>query len=290
MKFVCYILLFISFSPNLLLASEKDLSIDDLLSKFFDDENKPVNQTLLRFGYGVVSIDPNFIVPENFAIAYNSQVDYGFFRTKEIEGYPSLLEHSAEFAFLGNISSHLKPYKTTTSDLTIDSWRFGFGLKNGMGYHLPNGMKLLLNHAGSIAWTRTDFEMLPRNFRNEAIQNIYDEKMKFGTIYSGGAEISLTDFMNLSLDYEHAIVFNDYTFGSLFGAWMTDNLLQRWVDFFDPVLIKEFDNYYPLVKWIYKNSVSLLLSEVRSKRGNFPFNSSKPMNLQSANLKIVLLL
>lgn len=270
-------------------AEESEITVKDLFTNFFIDETKPENLTTLRFSYGLTSIDPKFFLPEKMASAYTSQIDYGFTRIRDYEKYPSIFAHSSEFAFFGNISSHLKPKSIAKDGFTVDAWRFGFGIRNGMGYNFSNA-KLFLSHLGAIAWTRTDFENLSQIKQNQDIQLKFDEKMKFGTVYSGGVELSLFSFLNIAVDYEHAIVLKNYTATSLIGSWMIDNILQRWIDFIDPILMREFKENYPLIKWFYKNSISIMLYEIRSRSGGFPFESSPPMNFRSGIIRLNLLL
>ncbi len=269
---------------------ENEYRVRDLLTHFFIDEDKLENLVTLRFYYGPINTDLGLLGKDGIATSYNARIDYGFSRIKEYRTYPDLFSHSSEFAFISNISSHLKPQFISKDGLTMDVWRFGFGIRNGMGFNYENNRKLFLTHASSIAWTRIDFEVISQENRDATKQLIFDEITKFGTVYSGGIDYRLADFLNISAEYEHSLVFENFTYSGYLGAWMTDNILQRWIDFLDPIFIKEFGNNYPTMKWFYKNAVSILLSEIRSQRGTFPFGSHPALSFRGFNISLTLLL
>jgi len=284
------LLIAIIYPSNTICDDENEYKVRDLLTNFFIDEDKLENLVTLRFGYGIIDTELGFIGDDGIATSYNARIDYGFSRIKEYKTYPDLFSHSSEFTFISNISSHLKPRNIPKDGLTLDAWRFGFGIKNGMGYNLNNGGKVFLSHASSIAWTRIDFEVISHNQRDAKKQLIFDEVMKFGNVYCGGIDYRLADFLNFSAEYEHSLVYENFTYSEYLGAWMTDNILQRWIDFLDPILIKEFGNNYPAMKWFYKNAVSILLSEIRSQRSTFPFASHPSLSFRGFNITLTLLL
>lgn len=270
-----------------LLGESDDFSFKDLFLNYFSEDKKLENLITLRASYGITKPFCDFDVEQDISKSYTARIDYGFSRIKQFEELPEIFAHSSEYAYVKNISSHLKPKSISKGDLTIDAWGFGFGIKNGYGYNLNNGGKFFLNHSGTINWTRTDFEVLSLIAKNADKQLRFDEKMKFGTEYAGGIEYRIYDFWNVALDYEHSITFDNMNYGEFFSAWALDNLFQRWIDFFDPILINEFREKYPLMKWVYKNSVSLLFYNIRSKNSTFPFGNDKPLNYRTDRKSVV---
>lgn len=258
--------------------ANKSYSLSELLDIYFNINDTLKNKYYVKISYGPVNFSFNNDFKEKFSISYCSKLHYGFFRKKYYDN-PKILSHSSEYISIENNSSHFKPKIFAKGNLTIDGWGISFGSRNGYGYILPSAGELLLNHEAALNWQRIDFEIMANNIELQAYQNKFDEKFKFGYFYSGGLDWQFSYNFSLGIAYNSNIIFNNTNTKNFLQILLFDNLFQFWIEFFDPILREKYQSYYPLVKWIYKNTLSYLFIKIRTQKEYFPFENSKiPLN------------
>ncbi len=253
------------------LHSEENKKFEYFIKKLYQDRLEAINDPVLAIELLNPSITYNSTkLPNSFGL----QIDYGFSRESTEFYYEDFFYHSHEFAYGGNISS--KIYPNNDDSRILDSWRFGMGWQNGYGYNF-NKFKVYLIHRGTFDWTN-----LKLNFpTNEANMNKLEGNLRFGTSFASGIMISIAEPFNLGFYYEKSQIQPRYTFLNQIVSWGLENALQRAPDIFEEELVKEFQNYYPILYFIYKSSVSYLLYELRENNMNFPINSSNPLVIES---------
>ncbi len=245
------------------------------------------NENIMDLSYGLTQ--PNFpsaVFDEALAPAYASEFLYGFFRMNDKVNIPGVIYHSSEYVMLSNISSHFKPGEQTPEGLTTDTWRFGFGLRNGYGYELGGNRAFMFYHDGAITWSSIDFELDARKDRNNKVIMRYDEEMKFGTKFGSGLIYRFGSVLHLNIGYSHTLVFPESNTFKIFGAWMVDNIVQRWIDVFEDDLKERFGEFWPLLSFVYKSSMSLILYELRRNQMNWPFASDAPISFDSVKFGV----
>lgn len=291
MKLYILILLVLVNAVNLKAQAQSDTRFQTFLDNFYSKPAHVQNQTFLSFETGfsqpsIIGLNPN----TTFIHTYNLDLRYGFIRINEKTGIPNVFKHQSEFTYVSNISADFKKLNISSNGLYSDGWRFGFGLQDGFGYDFINNKKLYLNHLSSISWLRVDVGGSPDDSSDSLYIKRFDEKFKFGSTYSGGIRYQLYSIFNLEIGYEHAIYFSDFDFAPWFGSWMVDLVLQRSPELYEPDLIKYFHSYYPLVKFVYKNFISYVLSEFRRTNQYFPFKSEKSFNYDCFKVGISLVI
>jgi len=280
------LILVIAFSSLFDSKANKIYSLSELTDIYFNigDTSKSRNIVIISYGPVKFSFNDDFI--EKLSTSYSTKLFYGFHRKRYFDN-PNIVSHSSQFAYIENSSSHFKPKVITKGKLTLDGWGFGFGLKNGYGYVISKAGELLLNHEAAINWQRIDFEVLSANQRLQQLQNKFDEKFKFGYLHSGGFEWQFSQDFVIGVNYNSNIIFNNTDTKRFLQILLFDNLFQFWIEFFDTILREKFQNSYPITKWIYKNSISILFTKIRTQKEYFPFHSNKiPLNSNSFALSI----
>ena len=292
MNFIIFFLIlilsfFTTYSDELVIESESRWEL--FLKNFYSKPDYVKNQTLLSAFYGRSFTDINQKNITNFSDIHNLDFYYGFIRVNEKIKYKDNFQHQGEYVFLGNTSTNFKTFQFDVKGIVTDSWRFGFGLNDGYGVYFL-GNKLFLNHSTAFTWIRIDVDYFSGDSLDINFIKRFDERFKFGSLYSAGITYQLYDFINLDFNYEHSYYFPNYEFLPWFGSWIFDNILQRGPELFQREIEAELDDYYPYFKLIYKNLISLITTELRRQNGYFPFSSESTLNYDTFKIGIVLII
>lgn len=275
--------LLICFNP---LLADNNYSIEDLLKIYIKSNDTVKSLNYLSVSYGISNLLFGNKFKDDFSNNYVSKIEYGFYRNRFFDKF-NIISHSSEFAYIENISSHFRPPKIEKGELTVDGWDFGFGLNNGYGYKISNSYNLLLEHISAVNWNRIDFEVLSNDTNLLYLQKKYDEKYKFGYLFATGISFQANNKIIIGTKYSQNIIFNDANTKDFLKMLLFDNLLQFWIELFDPVLRDKFKEYYPLLKFLYKNSISITFSNLRKTKEIFPFGGHNiPLNINNVTINI----
>ena len=286
MRKLIYILATLLLIVSAVKAEEKDSengdsNFDKFLKRLYDRpvfvKNRPT--LMLLYGYSGLSFAGNTFSTD-IAPVYPLEFIYGFTRFDERLDVDGIIRYDSEFAFLRNVSSHLKPDNVTPEGITTDAWEFGIGITDGFGY-LPGGRKLILYHSGAWKWSRIDVEFLPAIPEDRRRMARYDEEYRFGTFWRGGIRAEIASPLYLDVGYEHTVISPDFHFLKFTGSWLIENISQRWVDFVEMELIEVHGENWPWFNWIVKNGLSFALYELRRNNVYWPFESREPLNYDS---------
>ncbi len=274
--FIVFIVCFLLQSESLK-ANNYDLS--DLIKIYFNIDSKDDNKSFIEVSYGMSL--PEFsdkIFSESISRSYESKIEYGFVRNKINYLKSRLNSKSSESIYLSNVSSHFKPGLSDFRGFTIDSWIFGFKVKNGFSLDLSKQSKMFLNHSSVLQWNRIDFESNSKNARNDEMIAKFDQNFKFGAGFSPSIDIAINENFSFEFAYQHDIYYPEFDGAKWFGSFVFDNLSQQWVEFCEPILINKIDEYYPASKFIYKNLLSFATNEFRREQMFWPLKSKSSLN------------
>lgn len=257
---------------------------------FYFEDGINRNFPVIDFYYAYSNVsDPMIPNINEFHPTHTIEGSYGFMRIDDTWLGDDIFRHRSEFVFLGNKSSDFKTFDIPEGKIYTDTWRFGFGLKDGFGFIVNNGDRLFLNHTASITFSNIDFDDLPPSNNVRERINDYDNKLKFGINYVSSIDYQLGDIFAITLAYDHSLVFDDYQFGNWLGMWVFDNITQRWIDYYELDFLEEFGRNYPVMKFIYKNALSFIVYRLRVQESYFPFESDPAMSFDTFRIGIKLL-
>ncbi len=290
LKFPVLILLLL-YSLSAYAQMEDETRLERFVNNFYSKPGHVQNQVLVSSEFGLSQLNSyNFTSATDLAGTKNLEFYYGFIRIDPETGNPGIFKHQSEFAFVGNISTDFKTFKSDNIGIPTDAWRFGFGLNDGFGFLNDDKPTLFLNHSTAMSFLRADFDGISQNENDTKYLNEFDRKFRFGQVYSGGIRYKLYSVIHLNAQYEMSQYYADFEFMPWFGMWLTDNVLQRWIDYFEPDLISVLGRNYPWVKFVYKNFVSLLSYQIRKHEMYFPFKSEAPLYYDSFKIGITLII
>lgn len=281
---------FILASINSYSSDDDSGTFDDFLKKLYNRPVKQENSTLLKFNYGYSSSSfPSYDLSDELSETYPFDFTYGFYRTDDETGVDDIFYHTGEFAFIGSVSSHLKPKSIKLSGITTDALKFGFGITNGYGYR-NTGNNVFLSHSAYWSWHRIDVELPATNEKDQKLLDMFDENYKFGSGFQSGLTYQLYKGLNVELLYDKSIVYRDFQFMPWAGSWLIENISQRWLDFFEEEWLLRNKANWPWMHLAIKTFISIAIYEFRRSSMYWPINSESPLNYDGIKIGIVFIL
>lgn len=257
-----------------LLSDEPSISFGELTKNYFNIGKAIENKTYISADWGMMFPSFGKSQKEEFAEAYLLDFAYGFARNYSYDKYPNVKFQQTEKVFFGNVSSHMKFSTKNESGFTIDSWRFGFGRENYVGWFSEDA-HIMLGLVGSFVWTHTDFELLSLDSAFASLQKSQDEKIKFGLQSRYNIDFKLVKSLSINVGWEQTNSFGRFDTFEMIGSIAIENLLLRSIDFFDPLLVNKFGQSYPILKFASKTAISYLFGQMRRQSNTFPFGGTE---------------
>ncbi len=282
-SFAKIVFLLFYFSP-LTNYSNWDTSFLGLLEKF--EEEKLTNYPIISLWYGY-SINDNalLMLNEKFALTYNLAIEYGFLRIKQDKTTKPYYLHYGERVYFENQSSHLKPKSWAIDGKTIDGWVFGLKAIDGLGAQF-NDFGIEFQHYASLIWNKFDFENYYRNvILNQQIQKI-DEKYKFGRNFGNAIAIKFGNKLQIGLNSSQNFIYQEFEFQKWIPAYLTEVVLQKWMDIFDEKIRSLTNSNYWVYKYIYKIIISTIITNMMKEKPYLFFKSDKAFHNASILVKI----
>ena len=263
---------------------EDKTSISELFHTFLTSQELLITKPFINFSTGFSdSFLPAKLHMDNMPRTNNFTFEYGFLLLDTNSIFPQIIDYSSQFAYIESNTNKYGFFKRNKLDLYDNQFNFGVGLRSGLGYQ-TDAYELYLLHTSSFLWGYFDYDV----YEASSFFNAFDNRYKFGWRGSAGLEFRFTKHLLLGFSYEHSNIYSGFEFLPWAGSWLVDNILQRWIDLLDPVFIKEIGYSYPLLKFLYKNTVSIVMSEIRNIKQYYPFNSDYSLlhRKLSINLKL----
>ncbi len=297
MQKIILFLFFISFSGALVgqeidsndmpdIFYDDNIEINKLFETFITSQELLINKPFVNFSVGASkSFLPTKLDVKNLPRTNNFIFEYGFLRLDTNTLFPKMINYSSEYLYLETNTNTFGFVRKSSSDLYDNQFNFGVGMRSGLGYQIGNDKELYLLHSSAFLWSYFDYD----SYSPSKFFLSFDDNYKFGWRSAAGLELRLNKYLLLGLSYEHNNLYSGFEFDKWSGSWLVDNILQRWIDVLDPILIKEVGYNYPLLKFIYKNTVSIVLSEFRNNTQYYPFNSDYSLLQRKFNLNFKLI-
>lgn len=287
---ICFCLYTLIFNVgNLTSQDDKDTLSDtnfkDFLNFLYQSQNVQINNNYLSLAYGTSNLLSDYSFQKSLSKAFNFKIEYGFLRIGPTDE-DFILYLASEGAYLGNVSSHLKPKSWENSGLLFDAWAFGFNYKNGYGYKFNDVFQLFLLHYGSLDWKKIDFETFSENESINKNLKGYNQDFRFGTSYESEIRAILSNFLMFQINYSESLLFRRHLFGIWTLSALGELILQRGIDVLIPELINYIPNFQPILNFAIKTFVSAIIYNKRKNNAYFPFSSESPLRFENIRFSI----
>ena len=256
-------------TPPATINEKEKINWNDLYEFFFYSQKKLISQPMLSIEYGLSNFSlPTRIYPNSLPISNYFKLEYGFARIDSFLQLYNLRGYSSEFVFIEDNTNAYGLINTGEKNIYSNIFSFGFGLRSGYGIDLFQ-TELYGLHTTAFIWSYYDYASYEPNDFFRA----YDDNWKFGNKGETSIEYRFSKNAIVSMNYMHINMYSDMEYWKWLGSWGIDILLQRWIDFFDPIFIDYFGYTYPVLKFFYKNAISIIFTEARGLKQFSPFNS-----------------
>lgn len=256
---------------------DEETRLERFIDNFYSKPHYVENHPMVKTTAGIDHFDMNNLVQSiEFKRNYSFSLAYGFFRKDTTLEKLDFYGHASEWVFFENISTTFKNFENNAPGINTDTWRFGFTYEDGFGQNISQDNSIMLLHAMAFTWSHIDYDIAETVLENdpkfETIRK-FDENIKFGNMYQGGIRLNLNDHFNIDLLYQKSLMYRNFRFFKWSGSYLVDNVVQRWIDYFEPDLIDIFGDNYPVLKFAYKNTASFILYKMRENSMYYPFDS-----------------
>lgn len=261
-------LLIIVFS-SFLLADEQ---FDKILAKLYRNYDKTTNKISIAgvigtsnySNYGLSSVATDLIPV---------RIEYGFSRFNDKIFYNNYDYFSNEFAFY----EHSNINALTDFENGFRPIKFGFAWGDGYSYKF-NMFRLTLIHERALTWTKI------------RAGNIYPEiadfefNWRFGGDFRSGLGVSISENIFLDFLYSESNIYPRFDFRWLI-AFTGESILHRAPFFFQSKIHRSLGNFTPIIYWIYKSALTLILFDLQNEDYVWPIHSAQSIGANGINLR-----
>ncbi len=205
------------------------------------------------------------------------ELKLGYSNEKPAWQSDDILEYKFHYFRLSNITTKLSETSSNSSDYNTDLWRFGFGWASGYGYKIGKLFQIIPYYDYAIDWSQLKFNSDPAIANDNSIIGLYNNSFRFGTSTEGGLKINLIPQIQVSVAYEHSIIFPRHIFWKWVGSVAIETAGQWAVDRFINEIMDSSPYATPIVNFVLKNALSYGIYELRKDKMNWPFDSAAPL-------------
>jgi hypothetical protein len=187
-------------------------------SKFFE---KP----MIEMSYGISEIGLNNLSSKvspagmlELRLGYSTQ-------RKSYYSEKSVLKYINGFTFLSLASTDLNSNTKPITELNSETWRFGFGMKQGYGVDLGESA-IMPYTSGAFVWSRFDMQGNTQGLSGYDLNLLsnFNETFRFGTLSESGVNLQIIPLVTLQAKYERAIVFPKHLFAVQMGSMLIETV------------------------------------------------------------------
>lgn len=238
--------------------------------------NEFFNKPTIALDYGFSKMSQNGL-NRSFVNPNLVELKLGYSNEKPSWQSDDILKYRFHYFRLSNITTKLSETSSNSADYNTDLWRFGFGWASGYGYKISKSFQIIPYYNYSIDWSQLKFNSDPANANDKSIIGLYNNSFRFGTSTEGGLKINLIPQIQVSLAYEHSIIFPRHIFWKWAGSVAIETAGQWAVDRFINEIMDSSPYATPIVNFVLKNALSFGVYELRKDKMNWPFDSAAPL-------------
>ncbi|MPN02604.1 hypothetical protein SDC9_149820 [bioreactor metagenome] len=125
----------------------------------------------------------------------------------------------------------------------------------------------------------SDFE-----FKNKLDR--FHDKLKFGSSFEAGINLTLFNNLGLNATYEQDHIFPAHLFWYWTGSELIENIAKEFTNSFIQEITKRNMIAGPIINFVVKNGISYGMYELRKSKMNWPFSHEAPLVLEKFKLGI----
>lgn len=274
------------------LTAQDDTNNDDrsVYVQYLDDnvldfiyKSRPMIE--VNYGYGS-PVNKN--ITTSFEYIGSWDVKLGKSEKKNFSGI--LVDLNERYMFASYLSSSTQDISETDNSITTESYRFGFGSRDGVGFG-GSGFSLVPYVAQDFVWTKlSDYEMPNETLDvdpDSQILNDYLGTFRFGDKASYGVHVELASMIQLTANYETAVVYRRHLFWYWSGSMIVSQIGYDMLSRFTNEIVDSSPVIGSIFNFVLKAGYQYGYYLLRQENMNWPFNPSgneAPLTFETVNI------
>ena len=301
-KFILFFLILTSF----VLAQDYNKNV---YTKYLEDnvldfiyKSRPMIE--VSYGYGLpgnkdvkneffhasqVSVIGSENVLGQFANVGNWDVKLGKSEQKNFNGI--LIDLNERYVFGSYLSSSTQTISETDYKILTDTYRFGFGSRDGVGFG-GSGFSVVPYVSQDFVWTKlsdydTQIPLEGGSLYQSAELNDYLGTFRFGDKAAYGLKVELASMIQLNANYETAVVYRRHLFWYWSGSYLVSQIGYNVLGYFTDDIIDSSPVLGSIFNFALKAGYQYGYYLLRKENMNWPFNVSgneAPLTYETFNV------
>ncbi len=228
----------------------------------------------VEVSYGLGNSSVNSLIGK-FQDAGFAEIKIGHYRNS-LRGKDSVvLGSKSKFVQFSFFDQKLRK-AVTTSDISTNTFRFGMGWADALGYKFGNSALLLGSEQG-FGWSRLKVNDKLTDVSDLAKLRYYDNQFKFGINNAATLKFSIVPSVAVNVSYERAQVYQKVIFWRTAGSILAEQISYGILDEFIDEVVDHSSVGAPVINFILRNGLSYGIYELRKEKMNFPFKGEDPL-------------
>ena len=235
------------------------------------------SRPMIEVNYGIGYPGQTNVTSE-FAAVGNWDVKLGKSERKIYKGI--LLDLNERYIFGSYMSSSQQSYHETDGKILTDSYRFGFGSRDGIGYG-GSFLSVTPYVSQDFVWTKLDdFSDSLKPAPNEPPSSNYDildnyyGTFRFGDKATYGVKLEFASLFQLNPYYETSVVYRRHLFWYWSGSYLISQIGYNILAAFTDEIVDASPVIGPIVNFALKAGYLYGYYLLRQENMNWPFNQS----------------
>ena len=206
-----------------------------------------------------------------------------------------LIDLTERYVFGGYLSSTQQDYSSNEGKILTDSYRFGFGSRDGVGYG-GSFLSFIPYISQDFVWTElkdyvneTNADSIEVIEHDDEILNNYYGAIRFGDKASYGLKVELIGTLQANAYYETSVVYRRYLFWYWSGSFIVSQVCYNILGYFTDELIEGSPVLGPIFSFALKAAYQYGYYLLRKENMNWPFNidgEEVPLTFETVNVGI----
>lgn len=275
-KKINFIILIVSFFITTAFAQNNDKG--DYIDDYFNENVLDfiyTSRPMIEINYGIGNPGQTNITSD-FAGVGNWDVKLGKSERKIYKGI--LLDLNERYIFGSYMSSSQQNYIDTDGKILTDSYRFGFGSRDGIGYG-GSFLSVTPYVSQDFVWTKLDnFSDSLKPAPNTPPSNNYDilddyyGTFRFGDKATYGVKLEFASLFQLNPYYETSVVYRRHLFWYWSGSYLVSQIGYNILAAFTDEIVDASPVIGPIVNFALKAGYLYGYYLLRKENMNWPFN------------------
>ena len=255
------------------------------------------SRPMIEINYGLGSPQHEKVIGE-FADIGSWDIKLGKSEQKNFNNV--LVDLTERYMFAGYLSSTQQDYSSNENKILTDSYRFGFGSRDGVGYG-GSFLSVIPYVSHDFVWTKLNeydtqshqdsitFNSVEYIDNDAQVLDDYYGTFRFGDKASYGVKVELIGSFQANAYYETSVVYRRHLFWYWSGSFIVSQVGYNMLTYFTDDLIDSSPVLGPIFNFALKAGYQYGYYLLRKENMNWPFNSSgeeAPLTFETFNIGV----